>query len=79
MSSSVTDAEAVDVHVDDSYLTVNLRDGRRVAAPTEWFPRLMSATAQQRSDWRLIGTGSGIHWPQVDEDISVNVLLSGHC
>ena len=67
---------AVDVNVTGDALRVILADGREVSAPLVWFPRLASATDQQRAHWRLIGGGIGIHWPDVDEDISVESLLS---
>jgi len=54
-----------------------LADARRVSAPLEWFPRLLQATPAQRANWTLIGQGVGIHWPDVDEDISVRSLLAG--
>jgi hypothetical protein len=66
---------AVDVQTDDALLRVTLADGRELAAPLEWFPRLRDATPEQRNHWRLIGRGQGIHWPKVDEDISVASLL----
>ena len=69
------DANAVDVKVTDDQLLVVLADGRELAAPLAWFPRLTEATAAQRKNWRLIGRGQGIHWPDVDEDISVASLL----
>jgi hypothetical protein len=69
------DATAVDVSTDDSSLRVVLADGRELAVPLEWFPRLRDATAEQRRNWRFIGRGQGIHWPDVDEDISVVGLL----
>jgi hypothetical protein len=69
------DATAVDVTTDDSSLHVALADGRELAVPLEWFPRLRDATPAQRKNWRLIGRGQGIHWPDVDEDISVAGLL----
>jgi uncharacterized protein DUF2442 len=56
-------------------LIVTLVDGRRVSAPLAWFPRLLRATPKQRANWRLIGRGIGIHWDDVDEDISVRSLL----
>ena len=56
-------------------LIVDLEDGRQIAAPLAWFPRLADATPDQRRNWRLIGRGHGIHWPDVDEDISVASLL----
>jgi hypothetical protein len=57
-------------------LVVTLADGRQVSAPLEWFPRLRDATAKQRKNWRLIGRGIGIHWEDIDEDISVRTLLA---
>ena len=69
-------ADAVDVSFTSDSLVVTLVDGRRVSAPLEWFPRLLRATARQRKNWRLIGGGVGIHWEQIDEDISVKSLLA---
>ena len=69
------DATAIQVNVTDDRLLVTLADGRELAAPLAWFPRLSEATAIQRKNWRLIGRGQGIHWPDVDEDISVASLL----
>jgi hypothetical protein len=69
------DATAIDVAVTDERLIVTLADGRELSAPLAWFPRLSQATAEQRQKWRLIGRGHGIHWPEVDEDISVASLL----
>jgi hypothetical protein len=69
-------ADAVDVTCTDDELIVTLVDGRRVSAPLAWFPRLLRATPAQRANWRLIGRGVGIHWNDVDEDISVRSLLA---
>ena len=69
------DPTAIDVQADDTLLRVTLADGRELAAPLEWFPRLRDASPEQRSHWRLIGRGQGVHWPDVDEDISVSSLL----
>jgi hypothetical protein len=69
------DPTAVDVQSDDVLLRVTLADGRELAVPLEWFPRLRDATPDQRRHWRFIGRGQGIHWPDVDEDISVAGLL----
>jgi Protein of unknown function (DUF2442) len=66
---------AVDVRVTDKSIHVVLADGREVTAPLAWSPRLAEATGEQRKHWRLIGRGQGIHWPDVDEDISVASLL----
>ena len=65
------------VRVTDDTLTVDLDDGRTVAVPTAWYPRLVHASKEERDNWRLIGKGSGIHWESIDEDISVEGLLAG--
>ena len=69
------DSDAIDVAVIGAALRVVLADGRELAAPLEWFPRLRDATVQQRANWRLICGGLGIHWPDLDEDIAVATLL----
>ena len=69
---------AVSARVSKGALIVELSDGRRVSAPIAWFPRLAHGTAKERNRWRLIGRGHGIHWPDLDEDISVENLLAGH-
>ncbi|MGI8841885.1 MAG: DUF2442 domain-containing protein [Caulobacteraceae bacterium] len=69
------DPDAVDVEVTDVVLRLTLADGRELSAPVEWFPRLRDATEGQRRNWRLIGGGQGVHWPDVDEDIAVSTLL----
>jgi len=58
-------------------LTVDLVDGRTLSAPLAWYPRLAHGTSQELSNWRLIGDGEGIHWPDLDEDVSVQNLLDG--
>jgi uncharacterized protein DUF2442 len=75
ISAVKLDATAIDVAVTDERLIVTLADGRELSAPLAWFPRLSEATAEQRQKWRLIGRGHGIHWPEVDEDVSVASLL----
>lgn len=70
-------ALATGVVVSDDTLSVDLADGRTIAAPLAWYPRLSHATAQERNSWRLIASGRGIHWPTLDEDISVDNLLAG--
>jgi hypothetical protein len=67
---------AIDVSFTEDALRVVLADGREVSAPLQWFPRLLHATPEHRSQWELIGDGIGIHWPQVDEDIEVETLLA---
>ena len=69
------EALAIDVSCTDDDLSVVFSDGRTVAVPLAWFPRLARASAKQRADWELIGGGAGIHWEAVDEDISVASLL----
>jgi hypothetical protein len=70
-------ATALGVEVTDDSISVQLHDGRTVTAPLSWYPRLNHATPDERRDWALIGAGSGIHWPQLDEDISIESLLAG--
>ena len=70
--------EAVkDVTVTEDTLSVDLVDGRTIVVPLAWFPRLLHATAAQRSNWRIAGGGFGIHWPEIDEDLSTGGLLRG--
>ena len=78
MSTSEVKVEplAVNVSCTDDALKVVLADGREVSVPLTWFPRLLSATPEQRNDWRRIGEGIGIHWEAIDEDISVESLLA---
>jgi hypothetical protein len=68
---------AQNVTVSDDVLTVGLSDGRILVVPLTWFPRLLHGSTVERSNWRLIGKGSGIHWPDLDEDVSVEGLLLG--
>lgn len=81
MSTSPSEARvplAQQVTVTDDALVVDLTDGRTVTVPLAWYPRLAHGTADERAKWRLIGRGEGIHWPDLDEDISVRSLLAGH-
>jgi hypothetical protein len=73
----VKDALAQGVMVTDDSLIVDLVDGRTLSVPLAWFPRLYHGSANERGNWRLIGRGEGIHWPDRDEDISVAGLLAG--
>lgn len=66
----------IDLTVSADSLMVVLADGREVSTPIEWFPRLRDASEEQRKKWRLIGKGVGIHWEDIDEDISVKSLLT---
>ena len=68
---------AEDVRVTNDSLVVDLSDGRTIAVPLEWFPRLLHATPEERNNWRFIGRGHGIHWEEIDEDISVEGLVAG--
>ena len=80
MSSSaneVTHPLATNVAVADDTLTVHLSDGRSISVPLGWYPRLKNGSDAERSQWRLIGRGEGIHWPELDEDISVEGLIAG--
>lgn len=69
--------QATAVAVNDEELSVDLVDGRTIIVPLGWYPRLRHGTAKERKKWRLIGKGEGIHWPELDEDISVGNLLAG--
>ena len=80
MNTSTTEIQIVrvqNVAVSEDALTSELDDGRSIAVPLAWYPRLLHATPTERNNWRLIGRGEGIHWPDLDEDISVQNLLSG--
>ena len=79
MSSLVVEARprAVEVSVTDDELRVVLADGRALSVPLAWFPRLLHATSSERQRFELLGDGEGIHWPDVDEDLSVAGLLRG--
>jgi Protein of unknown function (DUF2442) len=68
---------AQSISVTEDSLIVDLNDGRTVTVPLAWFPRLLSGSDEERKDFRLIGKGEGIHWPQLDEDISVEGLIFG--
>src|SRR5688572_8116999 len=80
MSSSKLEhpaALAQDVNVTDDAIVVELRDGRTISAPLAWYPRLLHGTSAERNNWRPIGHGEGIHWPELDEDIEVEALVAG--
>lgn len=68
---------AQNVSTTDDALTVELSDGRSISAPLAWYPRLFHGTLEERANWRIIGQGDGIHWPGLDEDVSVENLLAG--
>ena len=69
--------EALNVSLTDDTLSVDLSDGRSISAPIAWFPRLLHSSEQERNNWRLIGRGMGIHWEDIDEDVSIEGLLAG--
>ncbi|MFA4918443.1 MAG: DUF2442 domain-containing protein [Thermodesulfovibrionales bacterium] len=80
MSTSVIEVEvprAEALTVTDDTLSIDLSDGRSISVPLAWFPRLLYATRKERNNWELIGRGHGIHWEDIDEDISVEGLLLG--
>ena len=80
MNSLMTErllVKAIHVSITDDSLTVDLSDGRTVVVPIGWFPRLRHGSPEERSNWRLVGEGVGIHWSDLDEDISVVNLILG--
>jgi hypothetical protein len=80
MSSSTTETAVVraeTVVITDDAISVELSDGRSISAPLAWYPRLLHGTPEERSNWRLVGQGTGIHWPALDDDVSVQNLLAG--
>ncbi|MEH3034991.1 MAG: DUF2442 domain-containing protein [Sphingomonas adhaesiva] len=77
ISARISDERVLDVRFDEASLIVDLMDGRTISAPLAWYPRLMNATPEQRSHWEKAGAGYGIHWPDVDEDLSTEGLLRG--
>ncbi len=80
MSTLIVESESIEarqVSVTDDFLVVELSDGRSISVPVAWYPRLQHGTPEERSHWRLIGRGDGIHWPDLDEDISVSGLVAG--
>ena len=77
MSTSTADVRAQHVAISNDTLTVELTDGRTVSVPLAWYPRLLHGTPEERKNWRLMGNNEGIHWPDLDEDISVENLLLG--
>lgn len=68
---------AENITVTKDTLSVDLSDGRTISVPLAWFPRLLHSTPEERNNWRLIGKGHGIHWEEIDEDISIEGLLAG--
>lgn len=76
-SRTIADERVAHVECTDDRLEVELRDGRKITVPLEWYPRLKSATPAERANWETSGAGYGIHWPLIDEDLSVEGLLRG--
>jgi hypothetical protein len=77
LANEIRVAPARGVNVTEDSLVVDLSDGRTVSVPLAWFPRLLHGTPEERANWRLIGDGEGIHWLDLDEDISVENILLG--
>jgi hypothetical protein len=77
MSTSAPEyPRAVDLAFDDEMLVVRLEDGRELRIPIEWYPSLRDATDAQRQRWEFIGGGVGVHWPDLDEDLSIRGMLA---
>jgi hypothetical protein len=76
-ATRIEEPRALGVRVDEEQLCVELDDGRVLSVPLSWYPRLLHGTTSERRHWRFIGDGEGIHWPDLDEDISVRGLLAG--
>ena len=80
MTISVVEMEvpgAMNVQASEDTLTVDLADGRTISTPLVWYPRLVHATPRERDNWQLMGSGEHIHWPDLDEDLSVESMLAG--
>ncbi len=77
ISARITDERVLDVRFDDASLIVDLMDGRTISVPLAWYHRLLHATPDQRETWEKAGAGYGIHWPDLDEDLSTDGLLRG--
>jgi hypothetical protein len=71
------DERVADVHFTKDAMSVDLRDGRTITVPLAWYPRLLGASVKQRKNWQIAGGGYGIHWPDIDEDLSTEGLLRG--
>ena len=77
-TNMLKNSQAIAVSVTDESLAIGLADGRTITVPLEWFPRLLHGNFTERKNWKLIGNGAGVHWEDLDEDISVEGLLAGH-
>jgi hypothetical protein len=76
-SALAADERVADVKITSDALTVSLKDGRVISVPLSWYPRLVRAKPKERKNWRIAGGGYGIHWPDLDEDLSTEGLLRG--
>ena len=77
LATEIRTALAQNVLVTDDSLVVDLDDGRTISVPLAWFPRLLNGSEEERNNWRIIGKGEGIHWPELDEDISIEGIIFG--
>ena len=77
ISAKLSDERVLDAHCDEHSLIVDLMDGRTISVPLAWYPRLLRATPEARAHWEQCGGGYGIHWPDIDEDLSTDGLLRG--
>jgi len=77
ITATRADERVRSVSFSDDTFTVELMDGRSITTPLVWFPRLLHATPEQRANWKVAGAGYGLHWPDVDEDLSTEGLLRG--
>jgi hypothetical protein len=75
--ATMADERVSDVRFDDYSIIVDLMDGRTICVPLAYYPRLLKATPKQRAVWEIAGGGYGIHWPELDEDLSTEGLLRG--
>ena len=75
--ATIADERVADVETTDDELRVRLMDGRTISTPLAWYPRLLHASAEQRKNWKIAGGGFGIHWEEIDEDLSTVGLLRG--
>ena len=77
LAIEISNVKVQNVAVGEDALTVDLSDGRTISTPLAWYPRLLNGTPQEQRNWRLIGQGEGVHWPDLDEDVSVENLVFG--
>jgi hypothetical protein len=77
LPTDIAEPAALSVTVSEDLLTVELSDGRIISVPVVWYPRLAHGSREERGNWQILGSGIGVHWPDLDEDISVAGLLAG--